>query len=124
MDFPIQAPRTDPAALSNAVLQRPAPDQISLKPETARPVMSADTASAASTTAREKFQPLDVYEVGDNDRMPIPPEPPRESAVLAVMANASPPAGVADTQPSKDPMAVSLRDIEDGPTNPTVDIRS
>ena len=124
MDFPIQAPRTDPVALSNAILQRPTPDQISTKPETARPVVAAEQTDAAAGTKGKEFQPLDMYEVGDNDRMPVPPEPPRKAAVLAVIANAPPAAEPEEVEPAPDPMTTALREIDEGPANPTVDMRS
>lgn len=125
MDFPIQAPRTDATALSYSPLQRPLPEAVSTAPETARPVLAAERSGAASGTKGESFQPLDMYEVGDNDRMPVPPEPPRTAAVLAIMADAPPVTDVkGPVPPQSDPMADTLRVIDKGPANPTVDIRS
>lgn len=124
MEFTNTPPRSEPAAFTIPIAQRQAPEAVSATPETARPVLAADTADAASGAKGETFQPLDMYEVGDNDRMPVPPEPPRESTVRAVMADAPPVAEDEAPEPPKEPMVDTLRAINDGPSNPTVDIRS
>lgn len=86
--------------------------------------------------------PLHMVQVGDNDDIPVPPEPPRDRAVSAAMPMPEPvpeqmPEPVPEQQaapempPAEPPalraepeIAQSLRQIEDGPSNPTVDIRS
>ncbi|MBY4892549.1 hypothetical protein KUL25_07205 [Rhodobacteraceae bacterium N5(2021)] len=134
-----------------AAQQNPAPGALSTRAETARPVLAAARADTARMSGQDGFQPLDTFEVGDNDHVPVPPEPPRESTVLAMIASAaefeaptdtgadtdtdadtgaarpqvtqdaSPRAATVEGQ--RDTLATNLRDIEAGPSNPTVDIR-
>lgn len=121
MEFTPLPPRAEPAAQAAAPAQRQAPDAVSSVPETTRPVVAAEKSEPTSDAAQERFQPLDIYEVGDNDRMPVPPEPPRQSTVLAVMADAPP---LEDTaEPPAKPIEQALQAIDQGPSNPTVDIR-
>ncbi|OAN84304.1 hypothetical protein A8B78_07510 [Jannaschia sp. EhC01] len=128
-----------------AAQQNPAPGALSTRAETARPVLAAARADTARMSGQDGFQPLDTFEVGDNDHVPVPPEPPRESTVLAMIASAAEfeaptdaetetdaarPQETQDASPraatgegQRDTLATNLRDIEAGPSNPTVDIR-
>ena len=123
MEFSSVAPRVDPAAQSNNVAFRQPAEALSVKPEIARPVVAADQASDA-TAAHRSFEPLDTYEVGDNDHVPVPPEPPRKATVLAVIADAPEVETPEEAPEPTEPLPELLRAIDDGPANPTVDVRS
>lgn len=111
MDYANLPPRAEPAALSGMNAAKFAPDAISTRPETARPVVAVESArktDGAPDSARktaEAMQPLDTFEVGDNDYVPVPPEPPRQSTVLAIMANAAQASPAEDTAANTAPAA-------------------
>lgn len=123
MEYSNLPPRAEPAAFSAAAIQRQAPDALSTQADTARPVLAAAKSDAARATAPDDFQPLDTFEVGDNDHVPVPPEPPRKATVLALIADAAEVEAAPDPAPIQAALTASLRDIEAGPDNPTVDIR-
>ncbi len=141
MDIMTTPPRADVSTQTSQPAARVAQDAVSVRPETSRPVMGASEADKPTPGRSSEFQPLDVVQVGDNDDIPVPPEPPRESAVLAIIAAAQEPddgpGAEADAKaeekgsdaaaPADSPttaIPALLKDIEDGPVNPTVDIRS
>ncbi len=139
MDIMTTPPRADVSTQTSQPAARVAQDAVSVRPETSRPVMGASEADKPTPGRSSEFQPLDVVQVGDNDDIPVPPEPPRESAVLAIIAAAQEPddspgaaaeaedKGSDAAAPADSPTAAIpalLKDIEDGPVNPTVDIRS
>ena len=123
MELSSLSPRAEPATPTAAAADRPAPHVLSTAAETARPVLAAAKADPANGRMEQEFQPLDTFEVGDNDHVPVPPEPPREETVRAIMAHTQD-ADVEDAAPIREEaLETALRDIEDGPENPTVDIR-
>ena len=61
---------------------------MSTRAETARPVLAAEAARDPTALKSQTMQPLDTFKVGDSDYVPVPPEPPREATVLAIIANA------------------------------------
>lgn len=123
MEFSSIVPKADHGAQPVAAPDRPAPQAMSTAAETDRPVLAAAKSDTTRGATGEEFQPLDTFEVGDNDHIPVPPEPPRKETVLAVIASAAE-ADIADTVASSaDSLADTLRNIDTGPDNPTVDIR-
>lgn len=137
MEFSNVTPRADLANVTATPSLRMPPGALSISPETTRPVTAAEATNKTAASKDDGFQPLDTYEVGDNDRLPVPPEPPREAMVLAIMAAAPVEEAVdipadaraePEAEPAKAPerataLAETLRDIDAGPANPTVDIR-
>ncbi|GAB5445652.1 hypothetical protein [Gymnodinialimonas sp.] len=121
MEFSNLPPRAEPAVLGTAAVQRQTPDALSTPADTARPVLAAAKADETRTAPTDDFQPLDTFEVGDNDHVPVPPEPPREATVLALIASDT--SDEPEPAPAPEALSASLRDIEAGPENPTVDIR-
>lgn len=122
MEFSNLPPRVEPAALSGDVASKQPQNALSTAAETARPVLAAEAAADTTASKNDGFHPLDTFEVGDNDYVPVPPEPPRKATVLAVMADA-PLLEPVEAAPSPEPLVEALRDIDTGPVNPTVDIR-
>ncbi|MBF9043907.1 hypothetical protein HKCCE4037_11255 [Rhodobacterales bacterium HKCCE4037] len=55
------------------------------RPETANPVTAVDAPEAPAPAKRQELKPLDVFQVGDNDDVPVPPEPPRRSLALVAV---------------------------------------
>lgn len=148
MDYAYLPPRMDPAALSGNAALRLAPDAMSSKAETARPVVAVERSIQSSASKSGGFKPLDTFEVGDNDDIPVPPDPPRK-ARLQTIINSLPPSETPDvdapnsgapsvdhpdaTAPALDapntptekaePLTAALRDIDPGQNAPTFDIR-
>ncbi|HID68177.1 MAG TPA: hypothetical protein EYP31_07970 [Roseibacterium sp.] len=123
MDFSILPQRVELAVPPDNGTFRLPSETHSGKPETARPVLAAEKVDKSSLSIREDFRPLDTYEVGDNDHVPVPPEPPREADVLAIIADAPEAADLDEPPDTAEALPHLLRAIDDGPANPTVDIR-
>ena len=73
------------------------------RPETANPVTAPDRAEAAAQPQAQSIKPLDVFQVGDNDDVPVPPEPPRQSLALVAFELPEPSEtdeAVGETQPA------------------------
>jgi hypothetical protein len=81
------SPRLDPAALPGHAALRRAPSMMSVVAESLRPVLAASSTGVATNQSSDGFKPLDTYEVGDNDQVPVPPEPPRKAMVLAIIGD-------------------------------------
>lgn len=152
MDYSNLPLRAEPVALSGNAAASLAPAAMSTQAETARPVLAAEAARDPTALKSQTMQPLDTFKVGDSDYVPVPPEPPREATVLAIIANApkldmpapevpapdatlsevqaetpspDPPNQGAESQagPAAEPLTQSLQTIVSGPENSTVDIR-
>lgn len=128
MEFSPIAPRPAPTPLSGPAAAIPDPTALSAPAETNRPVWASASVDAAKE--QKGFEPLDTFAVGDNDHIPVPPEPPRKETVLAIMADAThngeqdeTAAPQASPPAATDAMAAARQEIEAGPYNPTVDIR-
>ncbi|QXT38084.1 hypothetical protein [Gymnodinialimonas ceratoperidinii] len=124
MEYSSLVPRTEPAGLPASTSQNFAPSALSTAAETARPVLAVAKTDAADAKTGEEFQPLDTFEVGDNDHVPVPPEPPREATVRAIIADAPEIEEVEEPADPEDPIAATLRDMEADSKTPTVDVRS
>lgn len=151
MDYSNLPPRSEPVALSGNAAASLAPAAMSTRAETTRPVLAAEAARDPTALKSQTMQPLDTFKVGDSDYVPVPPEPPREAAVLAIIANAlkldmpepevpapdatrveakavapspDPPDHGSEPQavPATEPLTEALQTIASGPENPTVDI--
>lgn len=123
MEFSNLPPRADQIPFGAAETRNPAPGAPGTRAETLRPVMAAAKTDPDRAVPADDFQPLDTFEVGDNDHVPVPPEPPRQPAVLAAMAQPTGADTVPDHAATQASLTTSLRDLDDGPGNPTVDIR-
>lgn len=123
MEYSSFSPRADAAGLAATTQLSHGPNALSTAAETQRPVLAAAGADPARAKTDGEIQPLDTFEVGDNDHVPVPPEPPREATVLAVIADAPEIEDPAEPVEVKEPMAVTLREIDGEAENPTVDIR-
>ncbi len=137
MDITNAPPRVE-IAVPLAPKEARLPDQaMTGRPETANPVTAAAKTGDPSAVARQGPEPLDVFQVGDNDDLPVPPDPPRQSLAMVAVAQLEPsepdpeaeepsdiPQQVA-AAPTRDP-ALAAEPYQSGtaePVNPTVDIR-
>jgi len=60
------------------------PQASSTRPETLRPVQAVEALRLPAPIKGLGIAPLDLYQVGDNDETPPPPEPPRRGAMHSV----------------------------------------
>lgn len=125
MEFPTQPPRVDLAAHLQGPAARLPKRATSTPPETALPVLATPPASLPAPIKGLGIAPLDLFQVGDNDDIPLPPDPPRRSAALAIIASmpepepepdASPAASAAP--PTPDPAPVPAPDANPAPPVP------
>ncbi|WP_224815252.1 hypothetical protein [Hasllibacter sp. MH4015] len=130
MDITTTPPRVELAVQPTQAETRLAAHAVTGRPETANPVTAPDRPSHPAPIKGLGIPPLDMYQVGDNDDIPLPPEPPRQSVA---MVRVDPPAGDARpdapeaapdrsdnrADPSPRPYASAVAE----PENPTVDIR-
>lgn len=105
-------------------------------PEILRPVDASEPPADPAPIKGLGIPPLDMAHVGDNDDLPEPPDPPRAPvASLPVMADDPSPETIAAAPDGSEAEAPALpraaeadlggllRDLQDGPANPTVDLR-
>lgn len=123
MEYSSFSPRAEAAGLAATTQLSHGPNALSTAAETQRSVLAAAEADPTRTRTEGEFKPLDTFEVGDNDHVPVPPEPPREATVLAVFADAPDVEDSAEPVEVEEPMTATLRDIDGEAKNPTVDIR-
>lgn len=69
------------------------------KADTTRATRHHDPASQEWAQTARSVQPLDVFQVGDNDDIPPPPEPPRHPLAMLAMAPPDAAAGLEGTPP-------------------------
>ncbi|MEX3014919.1 hypothetical protein [Gymnodinialimonas hymeniacidonis] len=76
---PARPELTVPQAPTEARLK---PGDVTGRPETANPVTAAEQSRASTAANAQPIKPLDVFQVGDNDDLPVPPDPPRQSLAM------------------------------------------
>ncbi len=82
MDITNTPPRPELAVAQPPAEARLKPGDVTGRAETANPVIAADKANGPDPASERAIKPLDVFQVGDNDDLPVPPDPPRQALAM------------------------------------------
>lgn len=85
MDVTNTPPRVELSVSPARAEIREATGDMTGRAETKNPVTEADAIASPVAAQRDGIEPLDLFQVGDNDDIPLPPEPPRPPLALLAL---------------------------------------
>lgn len=85
MDVTNTPPRVELSVSPARAEIREATGDMTGRAETKNPVTETEAIASPVAAQRDGIEPLDLFQVGDNDDIPLPPEPPRPPLALLAL---------------------------------------